>query len=163
MMRAPTCPDHGRLVLDLALGRLDDRSAAEAEAVRLSCPICAGWWRSEIEAATAVAVDQAVGSVFAAFQPPARSRVTRWLPVAAAAALAAGAGVLWYQHGAVQTSMATAPPSPLAQESFEGDRDGDGVVGLEDLGLAVHVETSHDVIFADTLEDGELAGWTSHT
>ena len=162
-MRAPTCPDHGRLVLNLALGRLDDRSAAEAEAVRLSCPSCAGWWRSELEAAAAVAVDQAVGSVFAAFQPAARSRATRWLPVAAAAALAAGAALLWYQHGAMQTSVATAPPGPLAQESFEGDRDGNGVVGLEDLGLAVHVEASHDVIFADTLEDGELAGWTPHT
>lgn len=163
MMHAPDCPNHGRLVLDLALGRLDDRSAVEAEAVLLSCPSCAGWWRTELEAAAAVAVDQAVGSVFADFQPPARSRVARWLPVAAAATLAAGAALLWYQHGVVQTSVATAPPSPLAQESFDGDRDGNGVVGLEDLGLAVHVETSRDVIFADTLEDGELAGWTTNT
>jgi hypothetical protein len=89
--------------------------------------------------------------------------VARWLPVAAAATLAAGAGLLWYQHGAVQTSVATAPPSPLAQESFEGDRDGNGVVGLEDLGFAVHVEKTRDVIFSDTLEDGEFAGWTPHT
>jgi hypothetical protein len=163
MMHAPDCPNHGRLVLDLALGRLDDRSAIEAEAVRLSCPSCAAWWRSELETGAAAAVDEAVGSVFAAFQAPARSRVARWLPVAAAAALAAGAGLLWYQHGDGQTSVATAPQSPLAQESFEGDRDGDGVVGLEDLGLAVHVETTRDVIFSDTLENGELAGWTSQT
>jgi hypothetical protein len=163
MMRAPACPDHGRLVLDLALGRLDDRSAVAAEAIRLSCPECAGWWRSELEGAAASAVDQAVGSAFAAFQPPASSRVARWLPVAAAATLAAGAGLLWYHHGAVPASVATAPPIPLAQESFEGDRDGNGVVGLEDLGFAVHVEKSRDVIFADTLEDGKLAGWTPHT
>ena len=162
-MRAPTCPDHGRLVLNLALGRLDDRSAAEAEAVRVSCPSCAGWWRSELEAATVVAVDQAVGSVFAAFQPPARSRVTRWLPVAAAAALAAGAGVLWYQHGAVQSPGSTTPAGPLAQESFDGDRDGDGVVGIEDLGFTVKVEQAREAIFADTLDGGELAGWTPHT
>jgi len=163
MMHAPDCPNHGRFVLDLALGRLDDRSAVEAEAVLLSCPSCAGWWRTELEAAAAVTVDQAVGSVFADFQPPSRSRVARWLPVAAAVALAAGAGVLWYQHGAVQSSGSTTPAGPFAQESFDVDRDGNGVVGLEDLGLAVHVETSRDVIFADTLEDGELAGWTSHT
>ena len=162
-MRAPNCPDHGRLVLDLALGRLDDRSAAEAEAVRVSCPSCAGWWRSELEAATFVAVDLAVGSVFAAFQPPARSRVTRWLPVAAAAALAAGAGVLWYQHGAVQSPGSTTPAGPLAQESFDGDRDGDGVIGIEDLGFTVKVEQAREAIFADTLEDGGLAGWTPHT
>jgi hypothetical protein len=163
MMRAPTCPDHGRLLLDLALGRLDDRSAAEAEAVRLSCPSCAGWWRSELEAATAVAVDQAVGSVFAAFQPPARGRVTRWLPVAAAAALAAGAGVLWYQHGAVRAPGSTMPAGALAQESFDGDRDGDGVIGIEDLGFTVKVEQAREAIFADTLDGGELAGWTTNT
>ena len=162
-MRAPNCPDHGRLVLDLALGRLDDRSAAEAEAVRVSCPSCAGWWRSELEAATFVAVDLAVGSVFAAFQPPARSRVTRWLPVAAAAALAVGAGVLWYQHGAVQSPGSTTPAGPLAQESFDGDRDGDGVIGIEDLGFTVKVEQAREAIFADTLDGGELAGWTPHT
>ena len=162
-MRAPNCPDHEHLVLDLALGRLDDRSAAEAEAVRLSCPSCAGWWRSELEAATFVAVDLAVGSVFAAFQPPARSRVTRWLPVAAAAALAAGAGVLWYQHGAVQSPGSTTPAGPLAQESFDGDRDGDGVIGIEDLGFTVKVEQAREAIFADTLDGGELAGWTPHT
>ena len=162
-MHAPACPDHGRLVLDLALGRLDDRAAITAEAVRVACPECAAWWRSELEGAAASAVDQAVGSAFASFQPPASSWVARWLPVAAAATLAAGAGLLWYQHGAVETSVATVPTSPLAQESFEGDRDGNGVVGLEDLGFAVHVEKTSDVIFTETLEDGELAGWTSHT
>ena len=163
MMRTPPCPDHGRLVLDLALGRLDDRSTVEAEAARVECPRCAAWWRSELEGATAAAVEQAVGSTFAAFEPPVRSRVARWLPVAAAATLAAGAGLVWYQHGAVQSPAPTTGPSTVAQESFESDRDGDGVVGLDDLGLAVHDEKTRQVIFADTLEDGELAGWTPHT
>ena len=162
-MRAPDCPDHGRLVLDLALGRLDDRSAVDAEAVRLSCPSCAAWWRSELEATAAVAVDEAVRSAFAAFQPPARSRVARWLPVAAALALAAGAGVLWYQHGAVQAPGSTTPAGPLAHESFDGDRDGDGVIGIEDLGFTVKVEQAREAIFADTLDSGELAGWTTNT
>jgi hypothetical protein len=163
MMHAPACPNHGRLVLDLALGRLDDRSAVEAEAVRLSCPSCAGWWRSELEAAAALTVDLAVGSVFAAFQPPAASRAARWLPVAAAAALAAGAGVLWYQHGAVPSPGSTTPAGPLAQESFDGDRDGDGVIGIEDLGFTVEAQDAREAIFADTLDGGELAGWTKHT
>jgi len=162
-MHAPACPDHGRLMLDLALGRLDDRSAVEAEAVRLACPTCAGWWRSELEGAAASAVDQAVGSAFASFQPPASSRVARWLPVAAAATLAAGAGLLWHQHGALQSPGSTAPPSPLAQESFDGDRDGNGVVGLEDLGFTVEVQQPRGAIFADTLDGGNLAGWTPHT
>jgi hypothetical protein len=163
MMHAPDCPNHGRLVHDLALGRLDERSAIEAESVRLSCPSCAGWWRSELEAVAAVAVDEAVGSVFAAFQAPARSRVARWLPVAAAAALAAGAGVLWYQHGAVQAPGSTTPTGPLAQESFDGDRDGDGVIGIQDLGFTVKVEQAREEIFADNLDGGELAGWTTNT
>lgn len=162
-MHAPDCPNHGRLVLDLALGRLDDRSAIEAEAVRLSCPSCAAWWQSELEAAGAVAVDEAVGSVFAAFQAPARSRVARWLPVAAAAALAAGAGVLWYQQGDVQSPGSATPAGPLAQESFDGDRDGDGVIGIEDLGFTVEAQDAREPIFADTLDGGELAGWNSHT
>ena len=162
-MHAPACPDHGRLVLDLALGRLDDRTAVEAEAVRLACPACAGWWRSELEGAAASAVDQAVASTFAAFQPPAARRTARWLPVAAAAALAAGAGLLWYQHGAVSPPGSTTAPGPLAHESFDGDRDGDGVVGLDDIGYKVVVEQPREAIFADTLDGGDLAGWTPQT
>lgn len=161
-MHAPDCPDHGRLVLDLALGRLDDRTAIEAEAVRRECPSCAAWWRSELEAAS-VTVDQAVGAVFAAFEPPARSRAARWLPVAAAAALAVGAGVFWYQGSALRPLGSATPAGPLAQESFEGDRDGDGVVGLDDVGFAVHVEKPRELIFVDTLESGELADWTTNT
>ena len=162
-MRAPACPDHGRLVLDLALGRLDDRPALEAEAARVECPHCAAWWRSELEGAAAAAVERAVSSAFTAFEPPAARRVARWLPVAAAATVAAGAGLVWYRHGAVRAPEPSSGPSTVAQETFESDRDGDGVVGIEDLGFAVHDEKAGEVIFADTLDDGELAGWTPHT
>jgi len=161
-MHAPDCPNHRRLVLDLALGRLDDRAAVEAEAVRATCPACAAWWRSELGGAAAAAVDQAVAAAFMAFQPPATSKVARWLPVAAAAALAAGAGLLWYQHGAVRPGSPTSA-GPLVHESFDGDRNGDGVVGLDDIGYKVVVEQPREAIFADTLDGGDLAGWTPHT
>jgi hypothetical protein len=89
--------------------------------------------------------------------------VARWLPVAAAAALAAGASVLWYQQSGVQSPGSTTPAGPLAQESFDGDRDGDGVIGVEDLGFTVETQAAREPIFADTLDGGELAGWTPHT
>jgi hypothetical protein len=163
MMRAPHCPDHDRLVLDLALGRLEDAPAAAAEQVRESCPICSAWWRTELEGPAAAALDPVVNASIAAFEPPARRRVLRWLPVAAAATLAVAAGLLWQQHRAQPPVLTHADPAEVTVENFDGDRDGNGVVDVADLGFAVHVERTGSAIFTDSLDDGQLTGWTPHT
>lgn len=164
-MRTPDCPTHGCLVLDLALGRLEDEAAAEAEDARASCPVCSAWWRTELEGEPAARLDPVLESTFAAFEPPARQRVARWLPAAAAATLAAGAGLLWYQsqNAAVQPIVSQTAPTAVTLENFDGDRDGDGIVGMEDLGFVVRVEHSGGPIFADGLDGGDLADWTPHT
>ena len=162
-MRAPHCPNHGRLVLDLALGRLEDGPAADAEHVRASCPVCSAWWRTELEGPATTALDTVLRSSIAAFQPPARRRVARWLPVAAAASLAAAAGLLWNQHRVQPPMLTHADQGTVTVESFDGDRDGNGVVDIADLGFAVHVGGADEAIFADSLDDGQLTGWTPHT
>jgi hypothetical protein len=169
MMRLPDCPDHGRLVLDLAQGRLDDRAAVEAEAVRSSCQRCSQWWTEQLEGTLAVSIDAAVDRALREFRP-ARRRLPAWLPAAAAAALVAGAAVLWYGGDGVT------PDAPiqeaLVQESFDSDLNGDGRVDASDMGFTVHVEkspgeapsgASGEVIFADNLDSGDLDGWTSGT
>lgn len=162
-MRAPHCPNHGRLVLDLALGRLEDGPAAAAEEVRASCPICSAWWRAELEGPAATELDTVLQSTIAEFMPPARRRVARWLPVAAAATLAAAAGLFWHQHRAQPPVLTHADQKAVTVESFDGDRDGNGVVDIADLGFAVHVDRAGEAIFTDTLDDGQLTGWTPHT
>lgn len=169
-MRIPDCPDHGRLVLDLAQGRLDDRESAEAESVRTSCPVCAGWWQTELEGDLAAGFDDTVATAIAGFQP-ARRRVPVWLPAAAAATLVVGAAALWY--GGDRLAFEETSQGALVQESFDSDINGDGTIDASDLGLTVHIEgrpsaaapgaTAGDVIFADSLDSGDLAGWTSNT
>ncbi len=168
-MRLPDCPDHGRLVLDLAQGRLDDRASAAAESVLASCPVCAGWWREELEGELAASLDATVATAFGHFRP-ARRRVPVWMPAAAAATLAVGAVALWY--GGHNVALEDPNRGALVQESFDSDLNGDGTIDTSDLGFTVHVVgqpsaaepgTSNDVIFADSLDSGELAGWTSKT
>ena len=160
-MRAPDCPTHGRLVLDLALGRLDDGPAAEAERVLRDCPACAAWWHATFEGADAERLDEVLTATFAAFEPSSR-RVARWLPVAAAAALAVTAGVVYevVQH---QTERVQPSQSAVVLETFDGDRDGNGRVDMNDLGFAAHVDGIGETIFAGNQDDGDLDGWNSHT
>lgn len=162
-MRPPDCHDHGRLVLDLALGRLDDADAATAESVRLGCPACSSWWRTELEGSVAVELDAVLRTSFASFALPARRRLPRWLPVAAAATLAAGTGLLWHQQRSEPPVLTQVEPTAVVAETFDGDRDGNGTVDISDIGFAVHVDTPSDAIFTDTLDDGDLTGWTPHT
>ncbi len=168
-MRTPDCPDHGRLLLDLAQGRLDDRASAEAESVRSSCPVCAGWWRKEFEGELAASLDAAVEKAIGEFRP-ARRRVSAWMPAAAAAALAVGTAALWY--GGDKVSIEDSNQGALVQESFDSDLNGDGMIDTSDLGFTVHLDgepdnvppsSDGDVIFADSLDSGDLAGWTSKT
>jgi len=169
-MRLPECPDHGRLALDLAQGRLEDHAALEAESVTSSCPTCSGWWRQHLDGELAASLDAAVETAIAEFRP-ARRRVRTWMPVAAAAVLAVGAGALWY--GGSGRTYDQPNRGALIQESFDSDVNGDGTVDTSDLGFTVHIigqpsaaapaAGSGEVIFADSLDSGDLAGWTSKT
>ncbi len=154
-MRIPNCPDHGREVLDLALGRLDDRAAVEAESVRATCPVCSAWWQEELEGDVAHRLDHSIESAFESFLP-ARQRRSVWMPVAAAAALAVGSGLVWYGNGNPNDSHQT-----IAQESFDGDHDGNGLIDPSDFGFSIHVEDASEGIFAGDLDSGDLTGWNS--
>lgn len=168
-MRLPDCPDHERLVLDLAQGRLDDRASAEAESVRSTCPVCAGWWREELEGELAASLEATIETAIEGFRP-SRRRLPVWMPAAAAAALAVGAAAVWYSGE--QVTLDDSNRGALVQESFDSDVNGDGMIDTTDLGFTVHVVgqpsavapgTGGDVIFADSLDSGDLSGWTGKT
>lgn len=97
-MNSPNCPEHDRLVLDLALGRLDDDNAVLAEEALASCPVCRDWWRTQFEGEDSTLVDEAVASVFDDLQLPVRRRRHGWMAVAAAAVMTIGVGALWMAH-----------------------------------------------------------------
>jgi hypothetical protein len=156
VMKIPSCPNHGRLVLDLAQGRLDDSSAAEAETVRSTCPECSEWWRNELEGDLSNRIDRSVEAAFESFRPATHRRRSIWMPAAAAAALVVGGGLLW--HSIDQGARHT-----VARESFDGDVDNDGVVTPSDLGFTVHTEPASEAIFDGNLDSGDLSGWTSKT
>lgn len=86
-LRQDPCQDHGRLVLDLALGRLDDDRARVAERARQTCPSCRSWWEDSLEGEPAVEVDRAVAEAFASFEAPRNlhrsSHQRLWLAAAA--------------------------------------------------------------------------------
>ena len=165
-MKSPECLHHGRTALDLAQGRLDDVSAAEAEQILASCPVCSAWWSTNLEGTAAHSVDEAVDQAFAAFQPPRRRRIPVWMPAAAALLLMVGAGLLWSPANPDPVS-ADHPTgtTEFVHESFDGDVDGDGVVGVSDLGFdLISGEAQADgSIFEDNVDSGDLSNWSSRT
>jgi hypothetical protein len=108
MMNSPNCPEHSRLVLDLALGRLDDDAAAQAEAISESCPVCRAWWQAQFTGEEMAIVDEAVASVFDGLDLPERRRGHGWMALAAAMVMALGATALW---------LAQSPMSPGADQA----------------------------------------------
>jgi hypothetical protein len=165
-MKSPSCPDHGRIVLDLAQGRLDDLRAAEAEQILESCPVCASWWQANLEGEAVLGVDHVVEHAFAAFQPPRRRRIALWMPAAAALLIMVGAGLLWNAGDRDPVSVDRSSGGvELVRGSFDGDVNGDGVVGVTDSGFElVSDEASADSpIFESNVDSGDLAGWSSRS
>lgn len=123
-MTHPTCPDHGRLVLDLALGRLDDASAARAEEARTSCSVCRRWWREQLSGSAVKPVDDAVAKAFAELELPARRSSRRWMAVAAAVVMTVGVGLLW---------MSRDPLEPGARQALSGSASVDRIATIQTM------------------------------
>ena len=166
-MTVSNCPEHGNLVQELACGRLDDRRAMEAEAVRGDCAVCAQWWSDTFGEESVAELDAAVAEVFQSFVAPKRRRFG-WLAAAAAAVLAVGLGtttLLWHD--------AEIAPSGLASVSTTGEvlSTWDFESGKIDTAAAMGADTrvsgdqvgGEPAVFESGLESGDLSSWTSHS
>jgi len=139
-MRAPACSEHGRLVLDLARGLLDDEQAATAERVRRECASCREWWTRTFEGEGYSVVEAAVGEGLETARLSSGHEWQAWLAAAAALVLVA-VGVVW--------QLGQGPgPSVRAGDSEAGD--------------AWSVQAPQQAIFVDDMESGDLGGWTVH-
>ncbi len=166
-MKAPTCPEHGNLVLDLARGRLNDAEAVRADVVRGSCPLCAGWWDEAFSDPATASVDSAVAEAFSVFKPPAAGRRV-WLAAAAAAVLAVGVGIttmLW--HGGEAAPPIAAGRVPGAEEVLSVWDFEDGAL-TPNAAAVVSSEPADradadEAVYANDLESGDLGSWTFHS
>jgi hypothetical protein len=190
MMNSPNCPDHGRLVLDLALGRLDDAAAFEAESISESCPVCREWWQEQFGSDSAAVVDEAVSVTFSDLQLPARRRGYGWMAAAAAVVMSLGVGTIWVLQGTSSMDEVAAPRVASIQTiSFEpSDATAEFVlieapdpepvaVGrpaaqeplVEEILIAeaapaeVAVDRPSDALFAGGFESGDLGTWVPTT
>jgi hypothetical protein len=148
-MKAFDCPDHGHLVPDLALGRLDDQGAEKAESARKNCAVCSSWWDETFSNSAVAAIDAEVWDVFRAFEPPRRRR-RGWLAAAAAAVLVIGAGsasLLWRD----------APATVLPKDDQVSAWDFESGTVLE---TAVGSDSSNDeAVFVGDFESGDTSAW----
>jgi hypothetical protein len=123
MMNSPNCPEHGRLVLDLAQGRLDDAAAERAELVSESCPVCAAWWREQFEGSDAAVIDRAVAGVIDDLRLPTRRRRRGWMAAAAAIVMSLGVGTIWVsQRGATIDEVPPPKTASIQALDFESQR-----------------------------------------
>ena len=190
MMISPNCPNHGRLVLELALGRLDDDAAAEAESISESCPVCRAWWQEQFEGGAAEVVDDSVATAFTDLQLPARRRSHGWMAVAAAVVMALGVGTIWVSQSRTSMDEVTAPqtasiqtldfeipdavsefarveipdpePETVVQPTIESAST-EGILIAEASPAEVVVEDSSESVFAGSFESGDLSAWVPST
>jgi hypothetical protein len=166
-MTVSRCPDHGDLMLELALGRLDDGEAARAEELRTSCAGCRQLWSSSFDGPALAVVDAAVAGAFAGFRAP-RYRRRGWWAAAAAAVLVLGIGatsLLW--RGGEDPAVASRQPADsgavLSVWDFE-----DGTLAAEASPTVVEARVQsategEGAVFTNDLESGDLASWSFHS
>ena len=189
-MNSPNCPDHARLVLDLALGRLDDAAAIEAEGISESCPVCREWWQEQFDSDAAAVVDEAVAATFSDLQLPALRRGYGWMAAAAAAVMTLGVGALWMSQGATNLDEVAAPrvasirtitfepseataefvlvevpdPEPEAVERQTVRKPlAEEMLLAEAAPAEVVVDRSSGALFAGGFETGDFGGWIPST
>jgi len=189
-MNSPNCPDHGRLVLDLALGRLDDAAVFEAETISESCPVCREWWREQFCGDVAAVVDEAVAVTFSDLQLPRRRRVYGWMAAAAAVVMTLGVGTIWVSQGTGSMDEVAAPrvasiraitfePSDATAEFIQIEAPDPEPVPIgrpaaqeslvEEILIAEAapaefvVDRPSDALFAGGFESGDLGAWVPAT
>jgi hypothetical protein len=159
------CPDHGDLMLELALGRLDDEEAGRAEGLRMSCAGCRQWWSSSFDEPALSIVDEAVAGAFAGFSAP-RRRQRRWWAAAAVLVFGIGAAALVWHGGdnpGVASRQPTASDAALSAWDFEG---GTLAAEVSEVVREARVQGSADStaeVFTNDLESGDLASWSFHS
>jgi hypothetical protein len=162
VMRAPDCHDHGRLVLELALGRLEDNEADRAEAVRCHCPTCSEWWATTFDCEQAAAVHNQVSDVFRSLELPRRSRFHPWWAAAAAAAVVACVVGLWTIGPGLDSGVtyhANGEVAPVDEVIAVFDFESGTVA---ELGTVVE-NGSPEPVFAADFESGSLGDLVPHT
>lgn len=165
-MTVSCCPDHGDLMLELALGRLDDREAERAEELRTSCAGCGQLWSSSFDEPALAVVDAAVAGAFAGFHAPRHRRRGWWAAAAAVLVLGIGATSLLWRGGedpAVASRQPATSDSVLSVWDFEN-----GTLAAEASPTVVEarVQTAaegEDAVFTNDLESGDLASWSFHS
>jgi len=189
-MIAPNCPDHDRLALDLALGRLDDEAAIEAESISESCPVCRAWWHEQFGGEAVEAVDHVVSVTFGDLQLPTRRHHHGWMAVAAALVMAVGGGTLWVsQHATTTHNTAAARTASIQTLDFEipeavsefavieipdPDPEPEVTVRVEEKVVAEIVvaeasptkaagDEASKTLFAGGFESGDLGAWVPKT
>ena len=166
-MTASNCPEHGNLVHELACGRLDDRRAMEAEAVRRDCAVCAQWWSDTFSDGAVADLDAAVADVFKSFKPP-RQRRFGWLAAAAAVVLAVGLGattLLWQdaETTATRPTSASTAGEVLSTWDFEGGEIDTVATMAADTPVLPGQTRGEAAVFTNGLESGDLSSWSSHS
>jgi hypothetical protein len=161
-MKAPDCPEHSNLIMDLARGRLDDRRAEDAETVRRDCAACAEWWGNIFVDEAVTGLDSAVSEAFKSFAPQRRRRFG-WLAAAAAVVLAVGFGTTTLLRQTAEiASVGSAPESlsgaALSTLNFEG-----GDIQTDALKTPDMLTPGNQTIFKSGLESGDLSSWSSHS
>ena len=166
-MTVSNCPEHGNLVQELACGRLDDRRAMEAEAVRRDCVVCAQFWGATYGDEAVAELDSAVAEVFHSFVPP-RQRRFGWLAAAAAAILAVGLGtttLLWHDAEMAPSGPASASTAGtvLSTWDFEDGDLGAAATMAADTPIPQDQARGEAAVFESGLESGNLSNWSSHS
>lgn len=169
-MTVSCCPDHGDLMLELALGRLDDREAERAEGLRTSCAGCRQLWSSSFDGPALAVVDAAVAGAFAGFHAPGRRR-RGWWAAAAAAVLVLGIGAtsLLWRGGEDPAAASRQPASSGAVLSVWDFEDGTLAAEASAPVVEARVQTATDqgessgAVFTNDLESGDLASWSFHS
>jgi hypothetical protein len=161
VMKMPNCPDHGDLMRELALGRLEDERSFAAESILQDCTHCAGWWAGAFGGDAFDAVEAAVADEIASFTPPARRR-REWLAVAATVVFAIGIGgvsVLWRGNQAVPSHA----DGIVSTMNFEAGALTETVSEADETAAENGEASAEAAVFSSDLESGDLSTWSSHS
>jgi hypothetical protein len=165
IVRSHHCHDHGRLMLDLALGCLGDEDAARAEQMRTSCATCREWWTANLEGQGPERLDRAVAEVFTAFQAPRRRRLSPWLSAAAAALVVLCLAALW--HMSADVADRSSHPSFVDVAGGQGTDAVNGeVIAVFDFESGTSSSPDSAVLDSVSMvdfESGTLDSWTPNT